>query len=48
MRIEQAGERVGLSHMQARTLEKKLRRRLLGFLQARGWLQEYAGMETRV
>jgi DNA-directed RNA polymerase specialized sigma subunit len=35
----EAGRRAGLSHMQARTLEKKLRKRFLGFMQARGYFE---------
>ena len=36
-----AGARIGLSHMQARSLEKKLRVRFLAFMHARGYLQAY-------
>lgn len=35
----EAGKLSGLSHMQARTLEKKLRTQLLRFLQAQGYLE---------
>lgn len=37
----EAGSRAGLSHMQARTLEKKLRKRFLSFMQSRGYLEGY-------
>ena len=37
----EAGRRAGLSHMQARTLEKKLRKRFLKFMQSRGYLEGY-------
>jgi RNA polymerase sigma factor (sigma-70 family) len=37
-----AGGRSGLSHMQARTLEKKLRRAFLDFMQTNGYLEAYA------
>jgi len=37
----EAGKRAGLSHMQARTLEKKLRKRFLKFMQSRGYLEGY-------
>lgn len=37
----EAGRRVGLSHMQSRTLEKKLRKRFLTFMQSRGYLEGY-------
>jgi len=36
-----AGRRVELSHMQARTLEKKLRERFLKFMQKHGYLDGY-------
>jgi RNA polymerase sigma-70 factor, ECF subfamily len=36
-----AGKEVGLSHMQARTLEKRLRQRLLSFLHEGGYLESY-------
>ena len=39
----EAGRRVGMSHMQARTLEKKLRKRFLKFMQSRGYLEGYGG-----
>lgn len=39
----EAGRSAGLSHMQARTLEKKLRRRFLKFMQSRGYLEGYSG-----
>ncbi len=38
----EAGEVCGLSHMQARTLEKKLRERFLKFMQTNGYLEDYA------
>jgi RNA polymerase sigma factor (sigma-70 family) len=38
----EAGRMNGMSHMQARTLEKKLRERFLRFMRARGYLEEYA------
>jgi RNA polymerase sigma-70 factor (ECF subfamily) len=37
----QAGEVAGLSHMQARTLEKKLRQRFLSHMQDSGYLEGY-------
>jgi len=37
----EAGQRAGLSNMQARTLEKKLRKRFLHFMQSRGYLEGY-------
>jgi RNA polymerase sigma factor (sigma-70 family) len=37
-----AGAKSGLSHMQARTLEKKLRRAFLDFMQTNGYLEAYA------
>lgn len=37
----EAGQRANLSHMQARTLEKKLRKRFLKFMQSRGYLEGY-------
>jgi len=40
----EAGKRAGLSHMQARTLEKKLRKRFLKFMQSRGYLEGYTGV----
>jgi RNA polymerase sigma-70 factor (ECF subfamily) len=36
-----AGKAAGLSHMQARTLEKRLRERFLGYLHSKGWLEAY-------
>lgn len=41
-----AGARSGLSHMQARTLEKKLRRAFLEFMQDNGYLEAYATTTT--
>ena len=38
----EAGQASGLSHMQARTLEKKLRQRFLEFMQTNGYLEAYA------
>ena len=38
----EAGQACGLSHMQARTLEKKLRERFLEFMQSNGYLEDYA------
>ena len=43
----EAGESCGLSHMQARTLEKKLRERFLKFMQTNGYLDAYAGATAR-
>jgi len=43
----EAGETCGLSHMQARTLEKKLRERFLKFMQTNGYLYAYAGATAR-
>jgi RNA polymerase sigma-70 factor, ECF subfamily len=43
----EAGETCGLSHMQARTLEKKLRERFLKFMQTNGYLDAYAGATAR-
>jgi len=37
----EAGKQTSLSHMQARTLEKKLRKRFLSFMQSRGYLEGY-------
>lgn len=37
----EAGRRCDLSHMQARTLEKKLRKSFLKFMQSRGYLEGY-------
>jgi RNA polymerase sigma factor (sigma-70 family) len=42
----EAGERCGLSHMQSRTLEKKLRERFLKFMHTNGYLEDY-GQRTR-
>ena len=42
----EAGAACGLSHMQARTLEKKLRERFLKFMHSKGYLEDY-GAETR-
>jgi RNA polymerase sigma factor (sigma-70 family) len=42
----EAGEACGLSHMQSRTLEKKLRERFLKFMHSKGYLEEY-GAEAR-
>jgi RNA polymerase sigma factor (sigma-70 family) len=43
----EAGEVCGLSHMQARTLEKKLRERFLKYMHTNGYLEEY-GAEPRL
>jgi RNA polymerase sigma-70 factor (ECF subfamily) len=45
-----AGQRAGLSHMQARTLEKKLRQRFLEFMHSKGYLEGYGapGKPARV
>lgn len=43
-----AGAAVGLSHMQARTLEKKLRKRFLKFMHSHGYLEAYGGTRERV
>ncbi|MCA9668623.1 MAG: sigma-70 family RNA polymerase sigma factor [Myxococcales bacterium] len=43
-----AGAAVGLSHMQARTLEKKLRKRFLKFMHGHGYLDAYAGPHKHV
>ena len=43
----EAGAASGLSHMQARTLEKKLRARFLEFMQTNGYLEAYAGDTAR-
>jgi RNA polymerase sigma factor (sigma-70 family) len=37
----EAGQACGLSHMQSRTLEKKLRERFLKFMQTSGYLESY-------
>jgi RNA polymerase sigma-70 factor (ECF subfamily) len=42
----EAGGLSGLSHMQARTLEKKLRRAFLEFMQANGYLEAYAAQAS--
>lgn len=42
----EAGAAVGLSHMQARTLEKKLRKRFLKFMHAHGYLEAYTGQSS--
>jgi RNA polymerase sigma-70 factor (ECF subfamily) len=39
-----AGQAAGLSHMQARTLEKKLRQRFLEFMHANGYLEGYGAL----
>ncbi|MCA1664484.1 MAG: sigma-70 family RNA polymerase sigma factor [Myxococcales bacterium] len=44
----EAGTACGLTHMQARTLEKKLRRAFLEFMQSNGYLEAYAGAATAV
>jgi RNA polymerase sigma factor (sigma-70 family) len=38
----EAGMAVGLSHMQSRTLEKKLRQRFLAFMHSKGYFEGYA------
>ena len=43
-----AGAECGLSHMQARTLEKKLRERFLKFMHQRGWLEDYGAASRPV
>jgi RNA polymerase sigma-70 factor (ECF subfamily) len=43
----EAGEACGLSHMQSRTLEKKLRERFLKFMQTNGYLDSYEGATAR-
>jgi RNA polymerase sigma factor (sigma-70 family) len=43
----EAGEACGLSHMQARTLEKKLRERFLKYMHANGYLEAYGGAPGR-
>jgi DNA-directed RNA polymerase specialized sigma subunit len=43
----EAGEACGLSHMQSRTLEKKLRERFLKFMQTNGYLDSYEGSTAR-
>jgi RNA polymerase sigma factor (sigma-70 family) len=42
----EAGAQSNLSHMQARTLEKKLRRKFLEFMQSNGYLESYGVKET--
>jgi RNA polymerase sigma-70 factor (ECF subfamily) len=42
-----AGEACGLTHMQSRTLEKKLRERFLKYMQTNGYLDAYAGATAR-
>jgi RNA polymerase sigma factor (sigma-70 family) len=42
----EAGAQSNLSHMQARTLEKKLRRQFLEFMQSNGYLESYGVKET--
>lgn len=42
----EAGTACGLSHMQARTLEKKLRRAFLEYMQTNGYLEAYATAAT--
>jgi RNA polymerase sigma-70 factor (ECF subfamily) len=42
----EAGLKSGLSHMQSRTLEKKLRRAFLEFMQTNGYLDAYATTAT--
>ncbi len=44
----EAGARAELSHMQARTLEKKLRERFLKFMQRHGYLEAYGARRTPV
>jgi RNA polymerase sigma factor (sigma-70 family) len=41
-----AGARAGLSHMQARTLEKKLRKSFLEFMQSNGYLETYVARDA--
>jgi RNA polymerase sigma factor (sigma-70 family) len=41
-----AGAQLGLSHMQARTLEKKLRKQFLEFMQSNGYLESYAAHDA--
>ncbi len=43
----EAGDACGLSHMQARTLEKKLRERFLKFMQSSGYLEAYGNTRVR-
>jgi RNA polymerase sigma factor (sigma-70 family) len=42
----EAGAQSNLSHMQARTLEKKLRRQFLEFMHSNGYLESYGVNET--
>lgn len=42
-----AGEQSGLSHMQARTLEKKLRKQFLEFMQSNGYLETYGAKQAK-
>ncbi|MDB4970990.1 MAG: family polymerase sigma factor [Myxococcales bacterium] len=42
----EAGQLSGLSHMQSRTLEKKLRRAFLEFMQSNGYLEAYTATAT--
>jgi RNA polymerase sigma-70 factor, ECF subfamily len=44
----EAGKRAGLSHMQARTQELKLRKSFLRFMQSRGYLEGYRGAPVMV
>jgi RNA polymerase sigma-70 factor (ECF subfamily) len=44
----EAGQLSELSHMQSRTLEKKLRRAFLDFMQTNGYLEAYAAATTTV
>jgi RNA polymerase sigma factor (sigma-70 family) len=43
-----AGEVCGLSHMQSRTLEKKLRERFLKFMHSKGYLEDYGAQARAV
>jgi RNA polymerase sigma factor (sigma-70 family) len=43
----EAGEACGLSHMQARTLEKKLREKFLKFMQSSGYMEAYGSQTVR-
>jgi DNA-directed RNA polymerase specialized sigma subunit len=43
----EAGAACGLSHMQSRTLEKKLREKFLKFMQTNGYLDNYGGATAR-
>jgi RNA polymerase sigma factor (sigma-70 family) len=42
----EAGEVCGLSHMQSRTLEKKLREKFLKYMHQKGYLEEYGATGT--